>query len=127
MSPRIKTNRRKAFLAQSGRCFYCRAEMWLTHPERFATRHGLSEREARRFKCTAEHLVARCDGGPDSQTNIVAACAFCNATRHKFRRAPEPATYVQHVHRRLSTGRWHPSRYRHLLAAAPERPAVDAG
>ena len=124
---RIKTYRRKAFLEQSGRCFYCNAEMWRTQPERFASRHGPSKREALRFKCTSEHLVARCDGGSDSQTNIVAACAFCNATRHKFRCAPEPTTYAKHVHRRLRTGRWHPSRYRHLLPAAPERPAVEAG
>ena len=77
---RIKTHRRKAFLEQSGRCFYCSAEMWLAHPDRFASRYGIREREAWRFKCTAEHLVARCDGGSDSQTNIVAACAVCNAT-----------------------------------------------
>jgi hypothetical protein len=85
MSRKQTSYRRKAFLEQSGRCFYCSAEMWLTHPERFASRHGLSEREAWRFKCTAEHLVARCDGGSDSQTNIVAACRFCNATRHQIR------------------------------------------
>lgn len=123
---KLPTYRRNAFLAQSGRCFYCSAEMWLAHPERFASKHRLSECQARRFQCTAEHLVARCDGGPDSQPNIVAACAFCNATRHKFRCAPEPTAYVRHVHKRLRTGRWHPSRYRHLLAV-PERPAVDAG
>jgi len=115
MSRKLQTNRRKAFLAQSGRCFYCSAEMWLAHPEHFASRHGLTEREARRFKCTAEHLVARCDGGPDAQTNIVAACRFCNSTRHRITCAPEPTAYVQHVQRRLTAGRWHPSRYRHLL------------
>jgi 5-methylcytosine-specific restriction endonuclease McrA len=126
---RIKTHRRQAFLEQSGRCFYCSAEMWLTHPERFASRHGLSEREAWRFKCTAEHLVARCDGGPDSQANLVAACQFCNSTRHRFRCAPEPPAYVQHVQRRVRAGRWHPSKYRHLVVgdAAPGRPLVEAG
>ena len=124
---KLPTYRRNAFLAQSGRCFYCSAEMWLTHPERFASRYGLSEREAWRFKCTAEHLIARRDGGSDTQENIVAACKFCNSTRHQIRCAPEPTTYVQHVRRRLRAGRWHPSKYRHLLPAAPERSVVEAG
>lgn len=125
---RLQSHRLKAFNAQSGRCFYCGAEMWLAHPERFASRHRLNKREVARFKCTAEHLVARRDGGTHLQTNIVAACRFCNATRHKFRCAPEPTAYVQHVHRRLTAGRWHPNRYRHLLVgdAVPERPVVDS-
>lgn len=125
---RIKTHREKAFVEQSGRCFYCSAEMWLDRPERFASKHGLSERQARRFQCTAEHLVARCDGGPDSQNNIVAACAFCNSTRHKFRCAPEPTAYVKHVQMRLRTGRWHPSRFWQLLPgdAVPDRSVLDA-
>ena len=125
---RIKTHRRNAFLEQSGRCFYCSAEMWLTQPDRFASRHGISEREARRFRCTAEHLVARSEGGSDARTNIVAACKFCNSIRHQTRCAPEPTAYVQYVQRRLRAGRWHPSRYRHLVVdAVRERPAAEAG
>lgn len=113
---KLPTYRHKAFLAQSKRCFYCGAEMWLTDPKGFSSRYGLSQTEAWRFKCTAEHLVARCDGGADSQANIVAACAFCNATRHRMARAPEPSKYRHHVSQRVSKNRWHPMRYRHLLA-----------
>lgn len=57
--------------------------MWESDPESFARHHGISSATAKRFQCTAEHLVARQDGGKDTAANIVAACAYCNHGRHK--------------------------------------------
>jgi len=44
---------------------------------------------------TAEHLVARMDGGKDTRQNIVAACRRCNEMRHALFHgaAPDPETY----------------------------------
>ncbi|HUR40861.1 MAG TPA: HNH endonuclease signature motif containing protein [Verrucomicrobiae bacterium] len=107
MSNRAHTLRSAAFKAQSGRCYYCAAPIWLTDPESFAVFHGLRPRQARLFGCTAEHLVPAEDGGPMNATNIVAACAFCNSRRHHPPIAKDPAQYRSHVQRRLAAGRWH--------------------
>jgi len=59
VTKRIKTLRSRAFRAQSGRCYYCRAPMWL--PENcndFTRDHQLEDQQAHRFQCTAEHLLA---------------------------------------------------------------------
>ena len=106
----LQKSRQLAFDRQHGRCHYCSLPVWLYDPESFRRRYGLTPAEASSLRCTAEHLVARCDGGRDSATNIVAACRHCNATRHKRRVAPDPATYRDHVRRRLAKGRWHPPR-----------------
>ncbi|VVN14941.1 hypothetical protein PS647_04048 [Pseudomonas fluorescens] len=97
-----------AFDRQGGRCYYCGFQMWRDTPEAFARRHGLSLRQARHFQCTAEHLVARQDGGRDTQSNIAAACQRCNQGRHKRKEAPEPQEYKALVEKRLSKGGWHP-------------------
>lgn len=54
--------RRQACRDQGGLCFYCSYPMGKD--------------------ITAEHLVARKDGGKDKQGNIVAAHYRCNADRH---------------------------------------------
>ena len=72
---------------QKYRCWYCEFPIWENDQAAFAKMHGLTFDQASRFKCTAEHLVARSDGGPDTPKNIVAACLFCNRTRHK---TPQP-------------------------------------
>ena len=106
MSTRIQSARRKAFEHQGGRCFYCGVATWLTTP--FELPGCKSERSGyARLKCTAEHLVPRCEGGSDLPENIVAACAHCNHTRHKRKRPPEPAEYREEVARRVKCGAWH--------------------
>ena len=70
--------RQKAFRRQEGHCYYCEYPMWLESWEEFAASFGISKAAAFHFRCTAEHLVARQDGGKDSPKNIVAACRFCN-------------------------------------------------
>jgi hypothetical protein len=80
--------------------------MWLTTPDELpgARQPGAG---ATLLKCTAEHLLARVDGGLDTRENIVAACGRCNWTRHKRRRPPAPQAYRVEVTRRTMRGTWH--------------------
>lgn len=104
---RIAKIKRRKFDRQNGRCFYCCQPMWLSDPQDFARRHGISTRAARRFLATAEHLTPRSEGGANSSDNIVAACHYCNRHRHLVRRALPPEPYLLRVRTRLSAGRWH--------------------
>lgn len=76
---RLQFLRRCACRKQDGRCFYCLKPMGRD--------------------VTAEHLVARMDGGNDTPANIVAACRRCNAARHQEDQtdAPDPATHQTFV------------------------------
>ena len=103
----VRKSRDRCFHAQGGRCYYCRQPMWCADPDIFGRRYGLSEAKARRLQATAEHLIARCEGGSNSAANIVAACRYCNQHRHKAGVALAPAKYQQKVRARLSAGRWH--------------------
>jgi len=57
---------------------------------------------------TAEHLVARMDGGKNTRTNIAAACRRCNADRHALfpAGAPAPETYQAFVLLMRAAGLW---------------------
>ncbi|MBJ2155250.1 HNH endonuclease [Variovorax sp. IB41] len=72
---RLKLLRHRACQEQGGRCFYCLLPMGRN--------------------VTAEHLVARMDGGKDTRDNIVAAHQRCNESRHALfpGAAPDPETY----------------------------------
>jgi hypothetical protein len=59
----LRQHRLAAYLSQSGRCFYCGAAMWLASVEGFARNYGMSVGRAWFFRCTAEHLLARSEGG----------------------------------------------------------------
>jgi 5-methylcytosine-specific restriction endonuclease McrA len=91
---------------QNGCCYYCGQPMWRCGDAAFLERFNLSPRQASLFLCTAEHLVARSDGGSTVEANIVAACRFCNQTRHKARKLREPVDYTAHVRRRIERGGW---------------------
>lgn len=77
------------FVAQLGRCHYCRVDMWegaLETRGEAVRRLGLPDtpsmrRAISRHRCTLEHLLRRADGGTDEPENTVAACARCNSTR----------------------------------------------
>lgn len=117
MSSRFSKQRLTAFKKQSGRCYYCKSPMWQNNPEEFAIKHGISKSAAARFQCTAEHLLARCDGGKDQESNIVAACLFCNKTRHhKRKNPPNPTEYRKYIKNRLNKGKWFPNSLRHVLS-----------
>lgn len=102
--------RRRALISQNGRCYYCRCAMWQGEAQRFAKTRGITERQAALLQCTAEHLVARQDNGRDRADNIVAACRFCNQSRHARKEPPSPEAFRQLVQRRLQRGKWFPFR-----------------
>jgi hypothetical protein len=81
--------------------------MWLENPEAFATRHHLRLSQVMQLRATAEHLVARCDGGSNDQTNIDAAHELCNRRRHLRKVAPPPEQFRALVQGRLKNNRWH--------------------
>ena len=114
-SYRLKKYRRQAFKKQKGRCFYCRKPMWLGGAEEFAKSHNISLKQAKRFQCTAEHLIARQDGGTDDSENIVAACYFCNSTRHKSPRPLSPIEFGKKVLSRLRCQKWHQMEFQNML------------
>lgn len=103
----IQKIRTRAFQRQSGRCIYCGCPMWQSSPEEFAQQHLVTRKQASAFRCTAEHLRARCDGGSDGAANIAAACQFCNSQRHRSTRPLEPDAYRAKVQRRMGKGGWH--------------------
>tara|TARA_R100001163_G_scaffold61561_2_gene51653 strand:+ start:670 stop:1044 length:375 start_codon:yes stop_codon:yes gene_type:complete len=109
VKPHIKF-RNLAFRKQGGFCYYCNFPMWEKDIAGFSSRYNLSLRQANQFKCTAEHLLARQDGGKDVEDNIVAACLACNHKRHRGKRkvVPEPQEYIELIQQRLEQGRWHP-------------------
>lgn len=102
--PLLQRLRTLAFHAQSGRCYYCSARMWLSSPDELSLR----PKTAAPFQCTAEHLVARVDGGTNSPDNIAAACRLCNERRHKRKSPLQPAIYRTLVRRRVALGKWWP-------------------
>ncbi|USI76530.1 HNH endonuclease [Sphingopyxis sp. USTB-05] len=81
--------------------------MWKDNPAAFAAKNGITLRQARLLQVTAEHLTPRADGGCDSDKNIVAACVYCNISRHKGRDVLSPDAYASKVRRQLQLGRWH--------------------
>ena len=118
MPTTLSNSRLTAFMRQKGRCYYCNYPMWLGTPDAFAARFSISKSAALQFQCTAEHLLARKDGGKDSPENIVAACKYCNKTRHYAKSPSEPIKHRMRVIRRLGLGKWHPKEFRHLLATS---------
>jgi 5-methylcytosine-specific restriction endonuclease McrA len=123
MPSRIQTLRRQAFQRQQGRCFYCSVAMWLTSPSELPG-GAIDSPGYARLRCTAEHLVARSEGGDDCAENIVAACAHCNSTRHKRKLPPQPSVYREEVMGRVRRGSWHhPWVHRQGLVAAAPLPA----
>ncbi|WP_353957265.1 HNH endonuclease [Pelomonas sp. SE-A7] len=104
MPSKIPTLRTQAFVQQGGRCWYCCVRMWCASPIELASaRHkGMAS-----LKCTAEHLLAKSEGGKDQANNVVAACWHCNRTRHKRKLPPKPEAFRADVRRRVARGRWH--------------------
>ncbi|WP_306418353.1 HNH endonuclease [Cupriavidus taiwanensis] len=73
----------------------------------FLAEFGLSRKQALQLQWTAEHLHARVDDGRDSSRNIVAACHYCNALRHRRKPARDPINHKEHVQRLMRRRRWH--------------------
>jgi HNH endonuclease len=96
MPNQLHKSRQLAFNLQSGRCYYFGVAM--LPPGTCGPRA---------IQCTAEHLLPRSEGGSDGPSNVVAACAHCNQTRHKRKVPPAPDAYRAEVRRRLQRGKWH--------------------
>ena len=102
----LKNLRRKKMLAQGGRCFYCDLPMW---DEALDPSLPLACRSAelpKILRCTAEHLHPRSEGGANTSDNIVAACWYCNNTRHRRKQPLSPEAHRAHVQQRMAAGRW---------------------
>ena len=99
--------REAAYIQQDARCYYCNQPMWLGNPDDFTRRFNLKESQCRKLQCTAEHLYALKDGGGNGRQNIVAACLYCNQSRHRRRKEIEPQAFKALVERRQSARRWH--------------------
>jgi 5-methylcytosine-specific restriction endonuclease McrA len=108
-SNRIAQFRATAFHSQFGLCFYCGLPMFLGDSKAFAVQHEIRPKSADLFKCTAEHLVPRGDGGTDSPENIAAAHRYCNQRRHHRKIIPAPDKFGAHVRNRVASGRWWPN------------------
>ena len=108
MPTKLQVLRRHAIERQAWRCWNCIVRKWLTTPDELpGARQPVAG--AGLLKCTAEHLLARVDGGLDTSENVVAACGRCNWTRHKRKRPPPPPpqAYRAEVARRTMRGTWH--------------------
>ncbi|AMK24413.1 HNH endonuclease [Sphingobium sp. TKS] len=104
---KLQKIRQNQVKAQAGCCYYCEQPMWLENVTRFAKKYRLSAKRAAFLRATAEHLIARSEGGKDREANIVAACHYCNWQRHRAQTALEPAEFMKRVRIRLAHGRWH--------------------
>ena len=103
----LRAVRERCRIAQDGLCYYCRQPMWSGRdPAAFCASFRVSPRRAALFRCSAEHLTPRSAGSSDEPANIVAACCFCNRTRHLAARPRDPESYARFVQRRLAAGRW---------------------
>ena len=118
MPKTLTKNRQLASINQSHRCYYCGFPMWDDDPAPFISKYHVPPALAKRVRCTAEHLRAKCEGGSNAGPNIVAACQFCNQTRHKARTPLDPERYRQRVQQRVAQGKWQPERLHHLLFAS---------
>ena len=99
-------SRLKAYNLQQGRCIYCELPMWFEDPQAFTNKYKITTKQAKLFQCTAEHLKAKQVGGKDHESNIVAACHYCNQKRHKCKSPKDPISYKQYVTSRLEKRKW---------------------
>jgi hypothetical protein len=121
-SNQIQRHGIQAARKQGFRCWYCTFLMWENDPGASPSHANLPAGLLPRFRCTAEHCLPRSQGGSDAASNIVAACAFCNRTRHRRRNPPTSDAFRNHVARRVRQGRWHPPEAHQALMRSFSRP-----
>ena len=90
---KLQKIRDEAYNRQCGKCWYCGRQMSA------ATDSGAA-------RCTAEHLVARSEGGRNLAENVVAACWLCNTRRHRRKKPLDPEIYRKYIQTRLAEGKW---------------------
>ena len=106
MAHNIAKKRQQCAMQQGFRCYYCQSPIWEHDPDTFCRRFGITAGQVPFFRSTAEHLLARQDGGTDAASNLVAACHFCNGHRHRTPNPKPPERYLHHVRRRMARGKW---------------------
>lgn len=112
MPSNISRLRDAAFKKQKGLCYYCKCKMSLAvRPTEF--KH--SNLVPPITECTAEHLQARRDGGADIPRNVVAACRYCNQSRHAKYGGKRPKNFRLEVCQAVEKGSW-PSRPQRVTA-----------
>ena len=107
MPKNLQRARALAFHRQCGLCCYCKDPMWLRDPLDFALQYGITIPQALQRQGTAEHILAKCDGGRNGADNISAACRCCNQRRHRRSRALDSLRFADFVQLRMLNGRWH--------------------
>ena len=101
----LAKRRESAFHAQNGQCYYCGCAMLKPQFANFIATDVAQQFDRQRM-CTAEHLQARTDGGTDARKNLVAACWYCNTTRHSRYGGKRPREYRAVVRRQVMAGVW---------------------
>lgn len=105
----IQKNRLRSATKQNNRCFYCGLPMWHSaNQSKFSQIYNLSDMHTWWLQCTAEHLIAKSDGGGNERSNIAAACRYCNEKRHQYRNPPTSKEYKKLVTGRIAKGKWFP-------------------
>lgn len=108
----IQSARNCACIRQGGCCYYCGLPMLPASTPHAKRLPGLRE--------SAEHLVARKDGGSNAGSNIVGAHITCNQRRHARSRQLLPDAYQALVRSRVEKGRWfHESVLKMLVEIRP--------
>ncbi|TNH91148.1 HNH endonuclease [Aeromonas hydrophila] len=110
MASSIQKQRHRAAVNQAHRCYYCNMPMWETNPAQFSGQHQISEQQVSLLQCTGEHLHPKSEGGSNSTANIVAACKYCNQTRHKEKSPLTAPEYKRKVLSLSKKGKWHTSK-----------------
>ena len=121
MPTTLTKSRFKAYIQQAGQCIYCELPMWLVNADIFAKTYQITVKQAKTFQCTAEHLIARQNGGNDGENNIAAACNYCNQKRHKRKKPLNSIAFKQHVMKRQAPGRWHSNATNRLFGEPSQR------
>lgn len=124
---KLEKLRHRAFVKQLGCCYYCGVPMIKGSSfSTFCQKYSLTEHEAQMLQCTAEHLVARCDGGTDNDENVVAACLRCNSSRHQLANGRPPQEHMLLVRACMRANSWHSPRLLGVLARAHDsRPHIN--
>ena len=120
--PSILPKRRDlAFRFQGGRCYYCGCTMLQLKGADLSDAPRYAKPDRLRL-CTAEHLRAQVDGGTHARRNLVAACWYCNSSRHARYGGIDAVEYRAVVRQQVKAGIWPTIRQQRKGGASQETP-----
>ena len=105
-SKRTARLRKAAARKQAHRCYYCGVLMADNVIPNIWQELNLPLEHANWLRCTAEHLVPKSAGGNLCESNIVAACMYCNNKRSQHRGLSHQQ-YKEYVKNELRMNRWY--------------------